>query len=79
MVNALSGGAVDVLDMSDPVNPAKIDTLTVADIAADAVVNSVAVANGLVAVAVESNPKTDPPGYVEYLELQTCSCVTVSR
>ncbi len=62
MVNALSG-AVDVLDMSDPVNPAKIDTLTVADIAADAVVNSVAVANGLVAVAVESNPKTDP-GYV---------------
>ena len=62
VVNALSG-AVDVLDMSDPVNPAKIDTLTVADIAADAVVNSVAVANGLVAVAVESNPKTDP-GYV---------------
>ena len=52
-----------MLDMSDPVNPAKIDTLTVADIAADAVVNSVAVANGLVAVAVESNPKTDP-GYV---------------
>ena len=62
VVNALSG-AVDVLDMSDPVNPAKIDTLTVADIAADAVVNSVAVANGLVAVAVESNAKTDP-GYV---------------
>lgn len=62
VVNALSG-AVDVLDMSDPANPAKIDTLTVADIAADAVVNSVAVANGLVAVAVESNPKTDA-GYV---------------
>jgi len=62
VVNALSG-AVDVLDMSDPVNPAKIDTLTVADIADDAVVNSVAVASGLVAVAVESNPKT-APGYV---------------
>lgn len=62
VVNALAG-AVDVLDLSDPANPARIETLTVEAVAAGAVVNSVAVANGLVAVAVEANPKTDN-GYV---------------
>jgi hypothetical protein len=66
VVNAQSG-AVDVLDVSDPTAPTKVTTLTMAgltaadgsSVPADAVVNSVAVHDGVLAVAVESVPKTD--------------------
>lgn len=57
VVNA-EQGVLDVLDLSDPANPQKIDSLSAADVAANAEVNSVAVQNGLVAVAIESDPKT---------------------
>lgn len=50
-------GSVDVLDISDPTTPVKINTIDVSAIGASA--NSVAVKNGLVAVAVQANVKTD--------------------
>lgn len=59
-------GALDVLDMKDPANPVLIDTLRVDSIDGlpkNLLVNSVAVQNGLVAVAIESVPKTNT-GYM---------------
>ncbi len=58
VVNA-EAGELDVLDLSDPAAPVKIDSISVAAIAAGAEVNSVAVQDGLVAIAVEADPKTD--------------------
>lgn len=57
VVNA-EQGVLDVLDLSDPSAPTKVGSLSAADVAATAQVNSVAVMNGLVAIAIESNPKT---------------------
>lgn len=63
VVNALSG-MVDVLDLSKPANPVKITgVLDAAEIEAGASINSVAVYNGLVAVAIQAPDKTDN-GYV---------------
>ena len=65
VVNA-EKGALDVLDLSVPASPKLLSTLHVSDISgipASAVVNSVASKNGLVAIAIESSPKTDP-GFV---------------
>ncbi|MGD8176848.1 choice-of-anchor I family protein [Marinimicrobium sp. ARAG 43.8] len=62
VVNALAG-AVDVLDMSDPAAPEKIDTIDATGIEENSVVNSVAVHGDLIAVAVEAPVKTDN-GYV---------------
>ncbi|MEH6501371.1 MAG: choice-of-anchor I family protein [Pseudoalteromonas distincta] len=59
VVNALNG-AVDILDARDLANPVFIETLTVDDIASGAVVNSIAYRDGLLAVAIEASPKTDP-------------------
>jgi len=53
MVNALAG-AVDVFDLSDPENPTLIDTRDTNDVRPGSVVNSVEVANGIVAVAIEA-------------------------
>jgi hypothetical protein len=66
-VNA-KDASVDVLDASDPADPVKVGSIDVAaTLAADpsfsgsvAGANSVAVHRGLVAVAVEADPKTDP-------------------
>ena len=60
VINAASG-EVDVLDLSDPSAPRLAFTIDVSDIGADA--NSVAVKNGVVAVAVEAAVRTDP-GFV---------------
>ncbi len=62
VVNAQSG-VVDVLYLIDPENPVYLDSISADAIAENAVVNSVAVHNGLVALAIESLPKTDR-GYV---------------
>lgn len=62
VVNA-EAGVVDVLDMSDPAEPAKLDTIGTGDIAEGSVVNSVAVHGDLIALAIEAPVKTDP-GYV---------------
>lgn len=63
VVNA-EAGAVDVLDLSDPHNPKKIETLRTKDVLATdlagAQINSVAVDGNLVALAIEANPKTAP-------------------
>lgn len=58
VVNA-EQGELDVLDLSDPENPVKIDAISAAGIAPGAEVNSVAASHGLVAVAIEADPKTD--------------------
>lgn len=57
VINA-NAGTVDVLDLSIPTNPTKISTLETSSFGAG--VNSVAVHNGIVAVAVEADPKQNP-------------------
>lgn len=67
VVNA-DAGAVDVLDVADPAQPTRLFTLDVAGRAAadgsvvdaGAAVNSVDVHDGVLAVAVEADPKTAP-------------------
>lgn len=59
VVNALSG-AVDVLDLRDPRAPTLVGQISTDAVLAGSVVNSVAVSNGLVAVAIEAPVKTDP-------------------
>lgn len=58
VVNA-AAGKIDVLDLSVPSDPVKIGEIATDGILAGSVVNSVAVHNGLVAVAIEASPKTD--------------------
>lgn len=64
VINAASR-QVDVLDMNDPANPARLFSIDVSDIGADA--NSVAVKDGMVAVAVEAYERTDN-GFVVLLD-----------
>lgn len=59
VVNALAG-AIDVLDLSNPENPTLEQTLTTEAVLTGSVVNSVAVSNGLLAVAVQAPTKTNP-------------------
>jgi DNA-binding beta-propeller fold protein YncE len=66
VVNAESG-AIDVLDVADPARPTRLFTLAThglraadgSTVPAGAAVNSVDVHDGVLAVAVESDPKTD--------------------
>ncbi len=53
-----ANNTVDVLDLSDPTKPTRIDTISGAPFGAG--INSVAVHDGLVALAVEASPKTSP-------------------
>ena len=69
IVNAQKG-AVDILDASDPAEPVLAKTLTTADVAPGAVVNSVAYRDGLIAVAIEAADKTEP-GYVGLYDATT--------
>lgn len=66
VVNAASG-QVDVLDLADPAQPTFITSISVAHIGAD--VNSVAVRNGIVALAVQNDVVTDP-GFVVLLDTE---------
>lgn len=72
-----ANGTVDVLDLSDPTAPRRLDTLSVAGLGAG--VNSVAVHEGLVAIAIEASPKTSPGSVAFYnaATLQRLSVVTV--
>jgi len=74
VVNAQKG-ALDVLGMNDPANPALVDTLTTSDIAANTEVNSVAVRDGLVAVAVQAPVKTDA-GYMALYDAETLELIS---
>jgi DNA-binding beta-propeller fold protein YncE len=51
-------GTVDVLDLTNPASPRKIGTIDITALGAS--VNSVAVSDGLVALAIEAAPKTNP-------------------
>lgn len=72
-----AAGTVDVLDLSDPKAPRRVGTISVS--AFGAAVNSVAVHQGLVALAVESAPKTAPGTVAFYsaTDLALLSRVTV--
>jgi len=71
VVNAKEG-VLDVLDLSRPDQPKKITSITVDDIAPEAEVNSVAVHNGIVAIAIQAAVKTDP-GYVALYQAKDLS------
>jgi hypothetical protein len=64
VINAASG-EVDVFDMNDPAFPARLFSINVADLGADA--NSIAVYNGIVAIAVEAAIRTDN-GFVAFYD-----------
>ena len=75
VVNALQT-TVDVLDISDPTNPAKIGAIDL--VPYGGVANSVAVKDGVLAVAVESFKKTDPGAVVLFdRDLSAVSSVQV--
>ena len=76
IVNA-SLSTVDVLDLSDPTKPVLVGVIDVSALGASA--NGVAVSDGLVAVAIEKNPKTDPGlvGFYNAGTLQLITSVTV--
>jgi DNA-binding beta-propeller fold protein YncE len=58
-----ANGTVDVLNLANPASPAKVGSLDVSGIGAS--VNSVAVHEGLVALAIQAAVKTDP-GFVAF-------------
>ncbi len=63
VTNTAGGGSVDVVSIADPAAPALVQRVSTA---AYGLPNSVAVNNGLVAVAVEAAVKTDPGKVVFY-------------
>lgn len=63
LVNAQTS-TVDILDVSNPSSPTKVTTI---DTAALGSPNSVAVRDGVVAIAIQSDPKTDP-GHVGFYD-----------
>jgi hypothetical protein len=64
LVNAQTK-SVDILDARNPKSPARITTIDTSELGAP---NSVAVHDGLVAVAIESSPKTNP-GHVAFYKV----------
>ncbi|WP_242616889.1 choice-of-anchor I family protein [Rivibacter subsaxonicus] len=72
-----ANGTVDVLDLANPAAPVKLATISVASLGA--AVNSVAVHDGLVALAVEASPKTAPGKVAFYnaADLAALGSVTV--
>lgn len=68
-INA-AAATVDVLDITDPTNPTLIDTIDASEIGAGA--NSVAVKNGLVAVAIENEDK-QANGFVAFYDAENLS------
>jgi hypothetical protein len=72
-------GAVDVLNLANPANPVKVGTLDATAVLAGASINSVAVFNGTVAVAIQAPVKTDPGRMALYRasDLSLISSVTI--
>ncbi|MCW5653498.1 choice-of-anchor I family protein [Hydrogenophaga sp.] len=72
-------GAVDVLDLSNPAHPVKVSVLDATAVLAGAEINSVAVHDGIVAVAIQAPVKTDPGRMALYRasDLSFISAVTV--
>ncbi len=69
VVNALEG-AVDVLDLSDPAAPRHVGKIDASAVAPGAEVNSVAVQDGLIALAIQAATKTDD-GFVGFYRADT--------
>lgn len=63
LVNAATS-TVDVLDVRNPSSPTKVATINTATLGSP---NSVAVRDGVVAIAIQSDPKTDP-GHVAFYD-----------
>lgn len=76
VVNGAAGN-VDVLDLSNPASPRSVGRIDITGLGAAA--NSVAVHDGLVAVAIEAAPKTAPGAVAFYnaADLRLLSSVTV--
>jgi len=67
-------GNVDVLDLRNPAAPARLATIDISDLGG--AVNSVAVHDGLVALAIEASPKTDN-GRVAFYRADTLARIAV--
>jgi 2',3'-cyclic-nucleotide 2'-phosphodiesterase (5'-nucleotidase family) len=82
MVNAEDGngdpiGLIQVVDFSDPTAPVIVDTLDVtAEVPAFGAMNSLAIHNGVLAVAIESDPKSDN-GHIVFLNTADGSVLNV--
>lgn len=74
VVNALDG-AVDVLDMSDPAKPLRVGGIDASNVAAGAEVNSIAVQDGLIALAIQAADKTET-GFVGFYKADTLAEIT---
>lgn len=74
VVNARKG-SVDVLDMSDAAAPRHLGEIDASAVAAGAEVNSVAVKDGVVALAIQAADKTDP-GFVGFYRADTLAPLT---
>lgn len=72
-------GAVDVLNLANPANPVKIGVIDATAVLAGAEINSVAVHNGTVAVAIQAPVKTDTGRMALYRasDLSLISSVTI--
>lgn len=68
-----ANGTVDVVNLANPAAPVLIGTIDVAALGAG--VNSVAVHKGLVALAIQANPKTSP-GVVAFYDASTLSLIS---
>jgi hypothetical protein len=73
VTNTAGGGSVDVVSIADPAAPALVQRVSTA---AYGLPNSVAVSNGLVAVAAEAAVKTDPGKVVFFDTDGTYLCST---
>lgn len=67
VINA-NDSTVDVLDLSDPANPTLLTQIDATAVGSGA--NSVAVGNGIIAVAIQADPPTDP-GVVAFYDSTT--------
>ena len=74
VVNA-KNGVVDVLDLSNPSAPVKLNSLDAKTYLANSEVNSVAVHQGIVALAVQATPKTDK-GIVAFFKAKDLSFIS---
>lgn len=74
VVNAQKG-KIDVLDLSDPASPRYIGELDATAVLAQSEVNSVAVRDGVVALAVQAPVKTDP-GLVAFYRADNLSLIS---
>lgn len=80
VVNGSGTGTVEVWNIADPRNPVQVGTLRTESYGANlASVNSVTVSNGVVALAIQANPKTanGTVAFVNAADLSTLSTVGV--